>query len=106
MLNGVFPLSSNSKGTDDLCIRSAPINIQDIGVVHFRLFPPGGESGEPTLVRANVAVGEATVHVKLSREEGPWPFIIENNSDYKVSFCQVVSRFTHIHCHASDSPTG
>ncbi|KAF8591826.1 vacuolar protein sorting-associated protein 13 [Ramaria rubella] len=68
---------------------SAPINIQDIGIVHFRLFPPGEETREPHLIRADVALDGATVHVTLNAETGPWPFIIDNNSDYDVSFCQV-----------------
>ncbi|KIJ26913.1 hypothetical protein M422DRAFT_55306 [Sphaerobolus stellatus SS14] len=68
---------------------SPPINIQDIGAVHFRLMPPGQEAGEPQLIRTDVAVEGATVHVMLSLEKGPWPFVIENNSDYDISFCQV-----------------
>jgi vacuolar protein sorting-associated protein 13A/C len=71
--------------------RSAPINIQDIGSVHFRLFPPGEETHDLRLIRADVAVEGATVHVILNPETGPWPFVIDNNSDYDVSFCQVVS---------------
>lgn len=72
-------------------VRSSPINIQDIGIVHFRLYRAEQESMEPDLVRADVAVEGATVQVLLNYENGPWPFIIENNSDYDVSFCQVVS---------------
>ncbi|KAF8516153.1 hypothetical protein BU17DRAFT_51124 [Hysterangium stoloniferum] len=68
---------------------SAPINIQDIGVVHFRLFPPGNGPTGPRLIRAEVALDSATVHVTLSAETGPWPFVIDNNSDYDISFWQV-----------------
>ncbi|KAF8509808.1 vacuolar protein sorting-associated protein 13 [Gautieria morchelliformis] len=68
---------------------SAPINIQDIGSIHFRLFPPGEATREPSLIRADVAIEGASVHVILNEEAGPWPFVIDNNSDYDISFCQV-----------------
>lgn len=70
--------------------RSAPINIHDVGSVHFRLFPPGETTREPTLIRADVALEGATVHIILNAEAGSWPFVIDNNSDYDISFCQIV----------------
>ncbi|GJJ09687.1 hypothetical protein Clacol_003911 [Clathrus columnatus] len=82
---------------------STPINIQDIGVVHFRLYPPGEENTEPRLVRADVAIEGPTIHVSLGEEMGSWPFIIENASDYDVQFCQV-DEF-HAEVNRGDSPS-
>ncbi|KZT54406.1 DUF1162-domain-containing protein [Calocera cornea HHB12733] len=67
---------------------SAPINIQDIGKVHFRLSPPD-QLMRRHLIRADVLLEGSTIFIILERETGPWPFAIENNSDYSITYCQV-----------------
>ncbi|QRV76706.1 vacuolar protein sorting-associated protein 13 [Ceratobasidium sp. AG-Ba] len=69
---------------------SSPINIQDIGRVHLRMPPPDDEHHHnPHLLRADVALEGGTVFVILSRETGPWPFKIDNQSDYPVTISQM-----------------
>ncbi|OCH96150.1 vacuolar protein sorting-associated protein 13 [Obba rivulosa] len=66
---------------------STPINIEDIGSVHFRLH----SSGEPItthLVRADVKLNGSTIFVSLSDPKEGWPFTIENDSDYSFTFYQ------------------
>ncbi|KZO93498.1 vacuolar protein sorting-associated protein 13 [Calocera viscosa TUFC12733] len=67
---------------------SAPINIQDIGKVHFRLTPPD-QVMRRHLIRADVLLEGSTIFIILNRETGAWPFAIENNSDYSITYCQV-----------------
>lgn len=71
--------------------RSPPINIQDIGSVHFRLRVPGDQE-TVRLLRADVKIDGSTIFVYFSHANEGWPFIIENDSDYKVALCQTVSK--------------
>ncbi|GAB1518861.1 Vacuolar protein sorting-associated protein 13 [Rhizoctonia solani] len=65
---------------------SAPINIQDIGRVYLRMPTPENEQHhKPHLLRADVALEGSTIFVILSRETGPWPFKIDNQSDYPIT---------------------
>jgi vacuolar protein sorting-associated protein 13A/C len=66
--------------------RSPPINMEDIGTVHFRLRHPS-KPNEVQLVRAEVQVDGPSIFVYLYQAE-QWPFVIENESDYPLSFCQ------------------
>jgi vacuolar protein sorting-associated protein 13A/C len=66
--------------------RSPPINMEDIGTVHFRLRHPS-KPGETQLVRAEVQVDGPSIFVYLYRAE-QWPFRLENGSDYPLTFCQ------------------
>ncbi|KDR84988.1 hypothetical protein GALMADRAFT_233521 [Galerina marginata CBS 339.88] len=66
---------------------SPPINIEDIGSVHFRLGRPGEHAGHD-LVRADIRIDSSTIFIFLSITTGDWPFMIENDSDYTVVFCQ------------------
>lgn len=70
--------------------RSPPINVEDIGVVHFRLKHPVDESTH--LIAVDVKLGGSTIFVVISRADDAWPFIIENESDYTFTFYQTVSR--------------
>lgn len=66
---------------------SAPINFEDIGVVHFRL--PTSENGQQIrLMRADVKIDGPTIHVFLAEAIEGWPFKIENDSDYSFRFSQ------------------
>jgi vacuolar protein sorting-associated protein 13A/C len=68
--------------------RSPPINIEDIGSVHFRLRMP--EDGDFQLIRADVQISGPTIFVTFAAAVDGWPFMIENESDYTISFCQQV----------------
>lgn len=73
-----------------VCTRSAPINLEDIGTVHFRLQTPGAPS-TIHLLRADVKLGSSTIFVYISPATEGWPFIIENDSDFSFTFWQIVS---------------
>ncbi|KAI0073133.1 vacuolar protein sorting-associated protein 13 [Panus rudis PR-1116 ss-1] len=66
---------------------SAPINIEDIGSVHFRMETPGDH---PTvqLMKAEVKLGGPTIFVVISAATEGWPFTIENESDYSFNVYQ------------------
>ncbi|CCL98963.1 uncharacterized protein FIBRA_00971 [Fibroporia radiculosa] len=66
---------------------SAPINMEDIGTVHFRL-QGTGESSRTYLMRADVKMEGSTIFVFIAQATEGSPFIIENDSDYTFSFCQ------------------
>ena len=77
------------------CVRSAPVLIQEVGTTHVRVYPPG-DSSSPDLVKVVTAVEGATVFVYFTQEIGPWPFRIENDSDFQFWLTQSVS--THLCC--------
>lgn len=64
--------------------------MEDIGSVHFRLQRPG-KPDDIQLIRANVQIDGSTIFVYFYAADDDWPFSIENDSDYPVSFCQTVS---------------
>ncbi|KAH9486936.1 Vacuolar protein sorting-associated protein 13 [Psilocybe cubensis] len=66
---------------------SPPINIEDIGSVHFRL-PRLGDAGGHDLVRADIRIEGSTIFIFISLASGGPPFVIENDSDYDISFSQ------------------
>ncbi|KAL5518944.1 VPS13 [Sanghuangporus vaninii] len=69
---------------------SAPVDMEAIGTVHVRLYPPGSTSGQDAhLVDMNVILEKATIFIVLTGHDGPWPFVIENRSGYDISFGQV-----------------
>ncbi len=72
-----------------LLARSPPISIEDIGSVHFRLRRPG-EGGTTHLIRADIKMDGATIFVSLNLADDGWPFLIENESSYAVTLCQMV----------------
>ena len=70
--------------------RSAPINLEDIGTVYFRL--PVSENGQQIrLMKADVKIGGPTIFVFLDEAVEGHPFKIENDSDYSFTFSQTVS---------------
>ena len=71
-------------------VRSAPVLIQEVGTTHVRVYPPG-DSSSPDLVKVVTAVEGATVFVYFTQEIGPWPFRIENDSDFQFWLTQSVS---------------
>ncbi|OSD03423.1 vacuolar protein sorting-associated protein 13 [Trametes coccinea BRFM310] len=66
---------------------SAPINLEDIGTVHFRLYAPEG-SQRMWLMRADVKIEGPTIFIFLDEATEGWPFTLENDSDYTISFSQ------------------
>ncbi|EJD03959.1 vacuolar protein sorting-associated protein vps13 [Fomitiporia mediterranea MF3/22] len=70
-------------------IWSSPINMEAIGTVHVRMRPAGSTSEQVHLVDANVVLDKATIFVILSAHEGPWPFMIENQSSHEVTIGQI-----------------
>ncbi|KAG5731737.1 Vacuolar protein sorting-associated protein 13 [Termitomyces sp. T112] len=66
---------------------SSPINLEDIGTIHFRLRAPNHNESEIGLVRADVRIDGSTIFVSFSTSE-EWPFTIENESEYTVKLCQ------------------
>lgn len=72
--------------------RSSPINVEDIGVVHFRLRHPERQTSD--LVRAEIQIEGPTIFISYDKAENSWPFRIENDSDYSVVLSQLV-RLNH-----------
>jgi vacuolar protein sorting-associated protein 13A/C len=68
--------------------RSPPINIEDIGSVHFRLRIP--DDASVRLIRADIQISGPTIFITFAAAGDGWPFMIENESDYTISFCQQV----------------
>ncbi|KAH9950347.1 vacuolar protein sorting-associated protein 13 [Amylocystis lapponica] len=66
---------------------SPPINVEDIGSVHFRL-QVAGEHPTMHLMRADVKLDGSTIFIFFSRSAEGWPFTIENDSDYPFNFYQ------------------
>ncbi|KZT65144.1 vacuolar protein sorting-associated protein 13 [Daedalea quercina L-15889] len=64
---------------------SAPINMEDIGSMHFRLQKPGGI---PTLMRADVRMDGSSIFIFIFDAADGWPFTIENDSDFDFTFTQ------------------
>ena len=70
--------------------RSPPINIEDIGSVHFRLRRLRETEEQVDLIRADVRIEGSTIFIYLSLAYEGWPFVIENDSDHVVEFSQQV----------------
>nr|CAG8504476.1 8535_t:CDS:10 [Entrophospora candida]CAG8514013.1 6898_t:CDS:10 [Entrophospora candida] len=60
---------------------SAPININELGRVHVKLYR---NNDDITLIRTEILLEDATVFVIFNKEEGRWPYRIENYSDVDV----------------------
>ncbi|TFY80723.1 hypothetical protein EWM64_g3289 [Hericium alpestre] len=67
---------------------SPPFSIEDIGSVHFRL-KRRGDSDLSHLIRADVKMEAAVIFIFLQLADDEWPFVIENDSDYPVHYCQM-----------------
>lgn len=70
--------------------RSAPINMEDIGSVHFKLQPIDALPSDVHLWRADVEVAGATIFITLNRERDNWPYRLVNESDYDFIVFQTV----------------
>ena len=76
-----------------LSLRSAPFNINDIGRVHITLDRPAreGRKAHRELVRVEVNIEGPIIFIQFSKETEPWPFRIQNDTDFELDFCQTVS---------------
>ncbi|KAI1310241.1 hypothetical protein EDD11_003857 [Mortierella claussenii] len=64
---------------------SAPFNIDEMGKMHVKILR---SDGEVELIRVHVMMEVATVFIVLNKEEGRWPYRIDNRSSWDISFCQ------------------
>ncbi|KAF5375265.1 hypothetical protein D9758_000284 [Tetrapyrgos nigripes] len=69
---------------------SPPICIENIGSIYFRLPLSSDGAGKLSLLRADVKIDGSTIFIHISASE-TWPFVIENDSDYSFSMCQMDS---------------
>jgi hypothetical protein len=85
----IYNYINNSQNTFN---RSAPFNIDEVGRVHVKV----EKSDEVIdLIRTEILLEDATVFVILNKEEGKWPYRIENYSDVNVDFYQQVGLFSN-----------
>ncbi|KAF9166895.1 hypothetical protein DFQ26_006563 [Actinomortierella ambigua] len=64
---------------------TAPFKLDEMGKVHVRILR--GES-ETELIRVTILMEVATVFILLNKEEGRWPYRIDNYSSWDVKFYQ------------------
>ncbi|KLO14457.1 hypothetical protein SCHPADRAFT_996578 [Schizopora paradoxa] len=63
--------------------------IEDIGTVHVRMSEPGSpDRKDAHLVAVDILIEQSNIFINICPHEGPWPFVIENESDFEVSFGQ------------------
>lgn len=63
---------------------SAPISLEDIGIVHLRL---AVDESQMENVMADIKLNGSIIFVTFSKSDG-WPFEVENQSDETVNICQ------------------
>ena len=78
--------------------RSAPINMEDIGSVHFKVQPIDALPSDVHLWRADVEVAGATIFIILNRECDNWPYRLVNESDYDFIVFQTVGNSSWFRC--------
>ncbi|KAG0226679.1 hypothetical protein BGW42_003469 [Actinomortierella wolfii] len=64
---------------------TAPFNIDEMGKVHVRILRGDGET---ELIRVTILMEMATVFILLNKEEGRWPYRIDNYSSWDIKFYQ------------------
>ncbi|KAG0050250.1 hypothetical protein BGZ83_004992 [Gryganskiella cystojenkinii] len=64
---------------------TAPFNIDEMGKMHVSILR---SDGEVELIRVHVMMEVATVFIVLNKEEGRWPYRIDNKSSWDITFCQ------------------
>lgn len=67
---------------------TAPFNINDVGNVFLRI---SRGDGRQQLLQVEVLVSSSTIFIKLTRQDGPWPFQLRNESEFTVAFRQCSS---------------
>lgn len=69
-------------------VRTAPFNIDEMGKMYVTILR---SDGEVELIRIHVMMEVATVFIVLNKEEGRWPYRIDNRSSWDITFSQHVS---------------
>ncbi|KAG0208228.1 hypothetical protein BGX33_006369 [Mortierella sp. NVP41] len=64
---------------------TAPFNIDEMGKMHVTILR---SDGEVELIRIHVMMEVATVFIVLNKEEGRWPYRIDNRSSWDIAFSQ------------------
>lgn len=64
---------------------TAPCSIEDIGSVFLRIARAGEHQH---LIKVDVLLEGPTIFISLRLEDGPWPAVMRNESDYTVVFAQ------------------
>ena len=79
--------------TNTLSAWSNPFSLTQIGNIFLKI----GRIGSLTedLVRVDVTLEKATIYISFSREEGKWPFKIENHTNVDVTYYQQGSSKTY-----------
>ncbi|ORY90221.1 hypothetical protein BCR35DRAFT_261800 [Leucosporidium creatinivorum] len=67
---------------------SAPFKISDIGRNHVRVQE---SADQERLVKIDAVLEGPTIFIRLDPEDGAWPFLLRNDSDYPITFSQAVS---------------
>lgn len=78
----------------ELLIRSNPFSLTELGTIYLKLGRVGSLTED--LVRIEITMDKATIFVTFIKEEGRWPFRIENNSSVDVAYCQVGSNKQYV----------
>lgn len=96
--NQIMPLLKllTSPEHDDyhLCVRytsmlsawSNPFSLTQIGNIGLKIGKIGSLTEE--LIRVDISIEGATIFITFSKEEGRWPFRIENHTDVEVNYFQ------------------
>jgi vacuolar protein sorting-associated protein 13A/C len=73
---------------------SNPFSITEMGSIHLKL----GRIGSLTedLIRVDISIEKATIFIAFSREEGKWPFRIENHTPVNVCYFQMGSKKQYV----------
>ena len=71
-----------------MSLRGSPINVEDIGNVHSKTGRMG--SIDQDLLRVETMLKGATIFIFIAREEGRWPFRIDNLTQVDVAVYQNV----------------
>ncbi|KAJ3332602.1 hypothetical protein HDU76_013706 [Blyttiomyces sp. JEL0837] len=69
---------------------SSQFNINQVGRIYVKLGRMGSAAEE--LIRAEVMLEDASIFIVFMKEEGRWPFRIENKSDVDIVFWQSESK--------------
>lgn len=77
-------------------VRSSPVNIQDIGIIHLRV-PKTSDDNQVDIVTADIKINGSTIFVTFLKADG-WPFELENDSDCTVFVCQWVISLSTSSC--------
>ncbi|KAF9185293.1 hypothetical protein BGZ51_009186 [Haplosporangium sp. Z 767] len=64
---------------------TAPFNIDEMGKMYVTILR---SDGKVELIRVHVMMEVATVFIVLNKEEGRWPYRIDNKSSWDISFSQ------------------